>query len=615
MNRDWNRPTRSCFTSGTLSLPPIVWAFVVALLLGLHGLAQPAMAAQTSAPAKAPLQARAADAFVRAHVEMLVDATGTLTLDEVKTKAQAGAFAPAPPRLREAGDDERAHWLRITITQQGEQGDWALALRTTAIRDVRFHGPFDNAGRALAPTVLTGLNQPWSSRPLQSERYAFRLRLAEPGTYTAYLRLQSQTSQPYTLALYDLPQHLAERQDKRLFDGITYGLLLALLVYNLGLAASLRDRTYAWFVATCAAALLTLVSFNGHGARYLFPDWPAMAVAANVVFPSLWMVAAGGFGRSFLALRRHAPVFDAAALTLMALAALGAVLGALGEIGLAHRLVEVTSVGGILLMIGAACQRRLQGDRPAVWYLLGQSVMLVSVGSVVLINWGVLASEFVLANGLQLGVSAELVIFAMALSHRIRDLRERQEHLEATAAVLEHQAQTDPLTGLLNRSGLAVRAGAMLGQPGDRALLMIDLDHFKPVNDEHGHAFGDQVLIEIARRLGSVVREGDIVARLGGDEFVVVLASAPSLPMLEQRAAKLQAVLRKPVELPQGRAVIDSSIGVALAPRDGRTLEQLIDAADRAMYEAKGSGRGRYVFSQNPQGAATAAPPHFVSKV
>jgi diguanylate cyclase (GGDEF)-like protein len=575
-----------------------------------------------ASPASAPVRATSADASIHGRVDVLVDAGGHLTLADVSGPGTASLFKPALARLRESGDDERAHWLRLTLTQQGLQGDWALALRTTAIRDVRFFGPFDASGRELAAPVLTGLAEPWASRPLQSERYAFRLRLTEPGVYTAYLRLQSQTSQPYTLALYDLPQHLAERQDKRLFDGITYGLLLALLVYNLGLAASLRDRTYTWFVLTCACALLTLVSFNGHGARYLFPEWPAMAVAANVVFPSLWMLFAGGFGRSFLALQRHAPVFNAGAVALMALALLAAALGAIGEIGLAHRLVELVALGGIVLMIGAAAHRRLQGDRPAIWYLLGQAVMLMSVGSVVLINWGVMASEFVLANGLQLGVSAELVIFAMALSQRIRALRQRQEQLEVTAAALEHQAQTDPLTGLLNRAGLAVRANALLAASGQRALLMIDLDHFKPVNDEHGHAFGDQVLIEIARRLGSVVREGDIVARLGGDEFVVLLANAPSVAMLEQRAARIQALLRKPVELTEGRAAVDSSIGVALAPRDGRTLEQLIDAADRAMYEAKGTGRGRFVFSTlaGPAQPATAVTPepssdHFVSKV
>jgi diguanylate cyclase (GGDEF)-like protein len=103
----------------------------------------------------------------------------------------------------------------------------------------------------------------------------------------------------------------------------------------------------------------------------------------------------------------------------------------------------------------------------------------------------------------------------------------------------------------------------------------------------------------VARRLTQAVREGDAVARLGGDEFVILFADAPGHAALEERAQRLQAALRHPIAIgPDGQVVgIDSSVGVATAPQDGYTLDQLLTAADVALYRAKEAGRGCFRFS------------------
>jgi diguanylate cyclase (GGDEF)-like protein len=222
-----------------------------------------------------------------------------------------------------------------------------------------------------------------------------------------------------------------------------------------------------------------------------------------------------------------------------------------------------------------------------------------AVLTVVLVNWGQLDWPFVLASGLQIGVAAELVVFAIALGSRVRLLKHESSRLETRAASLAQEARTDPLTGLLNRSGLALRARELLDRPGSHALMLMDLDRFKPVNDVHGHAAGDAVLVQVAQRLTQAVREGDAVARLGGDEFVILFADAPSHAALEERAQRLQAALRQPIDIgSSGQAVdIDSSVGVATAPQDGRTLEQLLMTADAALYRAKEAGRGCFRFS------------------
>ena len=567
----------------------IAWS-VLLLLWALVG------SAWAAAPDR--IEALAPGARLTGQVAYLIDDSRKLGIEQMRHFSAQPAFRAPDAPLRTLYDD-RPHWIRVVMLQEGDRGDWVLALSTTGISDVEFHGPFDVAGAELSEPVSTGLIHPWASRPLQSERYAFRVRLNAPGQYVAYLRVVSKTSQPLTITAFDLPNHMAARQDKRLFDGVTYGILLTLLVYNLALAASFRDRTYVDYVLASAAALMTLVSFNGHGARYLFPDWPAAIEASYVIFPSLWILFGALFARSFLNLPQKAPVFAKLNLLAMAGSVVALAYGLRGEIALAQRINELLSLAGMLTVFLAALLVLARGYRPAAWYIAGQVLLFSSVLTVVMVNWGHLDSPFMLASGLQIGVSAELVVFGIALSSRVRLLQREQSRLETRAALLAKEARTDPLTGLANRTGLAVGAQDVLDLPGHHALLLLDLDRFKPVNDVHGHAAGDAVLVEVARRLTQAVREGDTVARLGGDEFVILFGDAPSRAALEERATRLQAALREPIAIgPTQTVSIDSSIGVAMAPQDGRTLEQLLLSADTAMYGAKDAGRGRFLFLQ-----------------
>ena len=158
----------------------------------------------------------------------------------------------------------------------------------------------------------------------------------------------------------------------------------------------------------------------------------------------------------------------------------------------------------------------------------------------------------------------------------------------------------DPLTNLPNRRLLADRLHQALvnakRSQGHAALIFIDLDKFKPVNDRHGHAAGDQLLQAVAHRLRTCVRESDTVARVGGDEFVVLLPHITLAQDAMQVAEKMHARLRAPFHLPTGQSVqISSSAGVALYPEHGLDEATLSHHADVAMYAAKVAGRDQYV--------------------
>jgi diguanylate cyclase (GGDEF)-like protein len=170
------------------------------------------------------------------------------------------------------------------------------------------------------------------------------------------------------------------------------------------------------------------------------------------------------------------------------------------------------------------------------------------------------------------------------------DVRRYADRLRNREAHFRELAHTDPLTGLANRRGLlrALRAAAPAGGP--RMLIATDLDGFKNVNDTRGHDVGDEVLVEVGRRLRANLRDGDVAARLGGDEFAVLLLAGPD----EARAAadRLLGVLEQPYDLTGGTVFLSASIGVAAEPGDGDVTELMRDA-DLALRYAKKRGKNR----------------------
>jgi diguanylate cyclase (GGDEF)-like protein len=170
----------------------------------------------------------------------------------------------------------------------------------------------------------------------------------------------------------------------------------------------------------------------------------------------------------------------------------------------------------------------------------------------------------------------------------------------ARADKLYRQAHFDPLTQLPNRllfrDRLAQELASMSSSPMRGALLYIDLDHFKKVNDSLGHAAGDQLLSIVAQRLRSCVKDGDTVARLGGDEFTVILRHVADAAAASAVAERIIQSMHMPVRLGGRDHTVRASIGVTLFPDDGVQLEELLRNADLAMYRAKDAGRGTAVF-------------------
>jgi diguanylate cyclase (GGDEF)-like protein len=179
----------------------------------------------------------------------------------------------------------------------------------------------------------------------------------------------------------------------------------------------------------------------------------------------------------------------------------------------------------------------------------------------------------------------------VALFSDITELKEHQHQLE-------RMAHYDALTGIPNRVLLADRLEQALAQSQRRkrglAVVYLDLDGFKDVNDLHGHETGDQLLIAIAKRLRDTLREGDTLARLGGDEFVAVLTDLGDSDEWTGILARMQQAAAAPVKVRQHTLQLSASLGVTLFPQNGGDADTLLRHADQAMYQAKQAGKNRY---------------------
>jgi diguanylate cyclase (GGDEF)-like protein len=186
------------------------------------------------------------------------------------------------------------------------------------------------------------------------------------------------------------------------------------------------------------------------------------------------------------------------------------------------------------------------------------------------------------------------VIGTYGIAHDITD----QKRAEANTW---HQANFDALTNLPNRRLLldrweqAVNSHRRSGHT--LALMLLDLDHFKAVNDTLGHAVGDMLLIQASSRVSACLRSTDTLARLGGDEFAIILTDVVDVDIVGRIAQEIVDCLCQPFDLAGQQALISGSIGISMVPQQGSHLDDLMKSADQAMYQAKARGRNAYCFT------------------
>lgn len=253
----------------------------------------------------------------------------------------------------------------------------------------------------------------------------------------------------------------------------------------------------------------------------------------------------------------------------------------------------------VTLTVGISLYRK--GHPLAKYFLLGHSLFVVFNGIAVLVYKGLVPPSYLSSHGVGIGIMLEALTLAFVISHRIKlleDIRTSQEELKK-------QASTDPLTRLYNRRFFFPEANYLLELAKEKdiplSIMILDIDHFKRVNDHYGHACGDQVIIKLAEILKEQSRASDLIARLGGEEFVILL---PDTNLLEtsQYAERIRIAAEDLEVIANVNKTVHVaiSIGVAELDTEQESIESALARADKALYQAKNSGRNRVCRAEPP---------------
>ena len=575
----------------TLAAPPLrggLWrvAAVLALWLGC--------ASVQAQPAPLQLQAQQPAAGLWQALQMLPDPEQRYTAQEL---LQGGpAFGPMPPTQGTLGVRAEPVWLRLPLELAASApGRWVLDIDYAPLQ--RIDLVLASGGRIVQQAAL-GSHVPFAQRPLPTRSHAVELDLQPGVAYELLLRVQTQGAMVLPLRLSPPAMHAEHALREQMLQGLLTGLALCLWIYSLAQWINQREVLFLQYTLLISGSLLFSLHFFGVGAQYLWGGLPwfeqhasgmsaLMATCGSFLFIGQALAAGNPRNRLMRAMR-----WGAAGTALLALAfALD-----LFDTRVLAAIVSVLGLVPALMGIPGAVARMRQGDAVGGTLLLAWLVYFVATATVIGVIRGWVPVNFWTLHSFQFGATLDMLLFMRVLGLRSKALRLAAENARTERDTLHWLAHTDPLTNLPNRRGMQEALSNALRlccHEQQLAVYLLDLDGFKPVNDEHGHDVGDELLVAVARRLQGHVRATDLVARLGGDEFVVVASALESPAQAHDLANKLLDAFHAPFTLSSTKVQVGLTIGYALAPLDAYDATSLLKLADAAMYQGKQNGKFR----------------------
>lgn len=583
-----------------------------------------------------------------ASMSWLEDTRAEFTIDDVANGSARDRFMRLGDGIPSFGLSNSAIWLRLTVRLPPEDSrDWMLKVDYPLLDHVDLFVPEGSGTQTAWRHLLSGNALPFALRPVEVPDLALPLPLRAGAEQTIYLRVQSTSTLTIPVLLITKPALIEEQQERTLVFGAFYGAVLALALYNLLLYIPTRDRTFLIYVAFVTCMGIAMLSYNGFAYKYLWPEAVDWNGRSPLVLGQLTLALSAFFTRSFLSTRSNAPGID----RFLYLQGMVSVILAIGCVGVvtprfaAHALIFMMLLNAAALLLAFfVCMR--MGYRPARWAALAGCALVVGAVAQALRSLGSIPANFMSLYGVQIGASLQMLLLSFALADRISQVKREKEQAQEQALVakelaldalrrserdlenlvgdrvqelaklnralevevrvrrhaedmLRNLAHHDPLTGLPNRTLLKDRFESALASAKRRehslAILLVDLDNLKSINDTYGHDAGDDLLVGVANAMKTLVRGMDTVARTGGDEFVVLLTDLQDGSGAQEVARKVIQRFAEPILTDKGEELHTSpSIGIAFYPNDGQDLNALIKNADKAMYRAKTEGKNTF---------------------
>ncbi len=595
---------------------PVLLLLTVILLV----LASPARALEP-----VTLKATMSAQLVREQLQYWVDEAGDTTFETVYTERDY-AFRAVERVDHHFPFGEQTYWLRFSVSNPGEQPlRWRMEFHQEQLDGLDVY--VIDAKGGLLETIRYQLKDGHNPRLIDFRHFLATFDTAPGETLGFYIR--AWRDKPTPLSASDVRLWTAEAFEGHIADqyfwfGLFYGGMVIAMLYNLMLFFSIRENTYLYYVLYLATISASWLCQNGIGGHLFWSGNATMIDLAPVTFALLSVLCGSLYTRAFLGTAERSPTVDRFILGITLLSGLGVLVALAGmldtAINLAYLVVGVSVftypfIGGYIWSTGYKPARIYT----VAWLFFGSGTLML-----VLQHQGAINSDPIFAWGGQAGNWIEAILLSIALADRFNAVQKEKEYAQALyretllEAKLELEERVAERTAELNEAKEAAetlaRTDALTGMPNRRcffeqaernlslsrryhhplSVLTLDVDHFKRINDRHGHAIGDMALQAIAEALPVALRETDVAGRIGGEEFAVLLPETG-----EQQAQEIAERLRQSIAnigiSTGGEAVpLTASFGLAVLEEEEH-FSELLARADQALYQAKEQGRNQVV--------------------
>lgn len=564
-------------------------------------------------------------------ITVIEDPERKLTLEEVLARDWSGFETDIQSQKSVRGISSSAWWVVLDVENTNTtQIDWVFEAVYTHTDFLDFYH-LDADGNM--NSIFTGDKRPFANRPMSSQSYAFPLQTRAASKEKIILRMVYEEAGMIELLVRSWdPKAFQEYQTTTsvLYGGLI-GSGLLIIIFTLIIYIPSRLPAFYWYLGYLTFVLANFVANTGLGHRFIWHDSPFLTDSAHILLAACAFACALQFNRVFLQTKRLMPRADKLLLTFIGMVAVGGALYLLGFRALSGKLLILTAILlSVMPLIGLWAWKVLKRN-DARWYVIAWSIWSISVVIIV----GRLTGALEMSNTTiwisRTGLLLEAVFLGFALIDHVNTLRRdklaaeeklidslensnklleekvlaRTAELEKARFEAEVMAETDPLTGVGNRRYFmsrgeeSLKLAQRLGQP--LSLVMLDIDHFKKINDSKGHATGDLVIQHVAGLCKARLRETDILGRIGGEEFAVVLMGAEPEQAFMMAEQLRKAIADSVIRTPEGEISFTASFGVAIQNSETSHLEVLLHQADIALYQAKETGRNRVCSTINLQ--------------
>jgi hypothetical protein len=365
---------------------------------------------------------------VSSSLEYLEDETGSMHIREV---LQSTGFKTSTHSVANFGVSSSTYWIRLNVLNRTSAANLVLELGYPLLDEVTIYHP---AAAGVIDSIRMGEKESFHLRKYRNQNYLFDLRIAPNQAQVYYLKIRSsdQLLVPLSIGTYQAISEIHTKTD--LITGIYFGIVIVMLLYNLFIYFTVNDKSYLYYVIYLFFIGITQITLQGYGFRYLWPQSPWMAQHSVFLSGAFSGIATILFARSFLHTRQYTPGLNKILSAYQWAYVLCIVLALLGFHRLSYTLIDINAgPGSLFLLYVAVVIYNRYHYRPAKFFLIAQSIFLLSVIVFVLKDYGVLPYNVFTNYGLQIGSAAEVVLLSFALADRINTLKREKEASQVQA--------------------------------------------------------------------------------------------------------------------------------------------------------------------------------------